>query len=194
MPYPLHQDFREEMRSHYDRVLVLEETYPVIELQLADGRSRAGRSKAVPREGELTPDVIRPILAKFLGLPMLHRPRPPAGRAAPALPCAPAAATGPPFTPSGRPFPEGIFPSDIGCYTLGMNLGAVDTCHCMGAGISQAAGFYHALRRRGGRVPHRRGHHRRLHLFPRRHPGPHQRGLPRGPASSWSSWTTPPPP
>jgi indolepyruvate ferredoxin oxidoreductase alpha subunit len=50
-------------------------------------------------------------------------------------------------------FPEGIFPSDIGCYTLGMNLRAVDTCHCMGAGISQAAGFYHAYAANGGTFP-----------------------------------------
>src|SRR3974377_1139497 len=30
MPYPLHLDFREAIRSRYDRVLVLEETYPVV--------------------------------------------------------------------------------------------------------------------------------------------------------------------
>jgi indolepyruvate ferredoxin oxidoreductase alpha subunit len=45
--------------------------------------------------------------------------------------------------------PGGIYPSDIGCYTLGLNLGAVDTVLCMGAAISQAAGFYHAFRMKG---------------------------------------------
>ena len=50
-------------------------------------------------------------------------------------------------------FPVGIFPSDIGCYTLGLNLGAVDTCHCMGAGISQAAGFYRAFAAAGAEFP-----------------------------------------
>ena len=45
--------------------------------------------------------------------------------------------------------PGGIYPSDIGCYTLGLNLGAVDTVLCMGAAISQAAGFYHAYRMKG---------------------------------------------
>ena len=34
-----------------------------------------------------------------------------------------------------------------------MNLGAVDTCHCMGAGLSQAAGFYHAFAASGEQVP-----------------------------------------
>jgi indolepyruvate ferredoxin oxidoreductase alpha subunit len=42
--------------------------------------------------------------------------------------------------------PQGIYPSDIGCYTLGVNLGAVDTVLCMGAAIGQAAGFYQAYR------------------------------------------------
>jgi indolepyruvate ferredoxin oxidoreductase alpha subunit len=34
-----------------------------------------------------------------------------------------------------------------------MNLEAVDTVHCMGAGISQAAGFYHAYAQGGGEFP-----------------------------------------
>jgi len=42
--------------------------------------------------------------------------------------------------------PKGIYTSDIGCYTLGLNMGAVDTVLCMGAAIGQAAGFYHAYR------------------------------------------------
>jgi indolepyruvate ferredoxin oxidoreductase alpha subunit len=41
--------------------------------------------------------------------------------------------------------PKAIFTSDIGCYTLGLNLGAVDTCLDMGAAITMASGFYHAF-------------------------------------------------
>ncbi|MBF0498291.1 MAG: 4Fe-4S binding protein [Deltaproteobacteria bacterium] len=41
-------------------------------------------------------------------------------------------------------FPRAIFTSDIGCYTLGLNLKAVDTVLDMGAGITMASGFYHA--------------------------------------------------
>ncbi len=40
--------------------------------------------------------------------------------------------------------PKAIFPSDIGCYTLGSNLGVVDTVLDMGAGITMASGFYNA--------------------------------------------------
>ena len=75
--------------------------------------------------------------------------------------------------------PGGIYPSDIGCYTLGLNLGAVDTVLCMGAAISQAAGFYHAYRMKG-RVPAHRGHHRGFHVLPRRNPPPGQCRAQRG--------------
>lgn len=34
-----------------------------------------------------------------------------------------------------------IFPADIGCYTLGVKLGTIDTCLCMGAGISTGSGI-----------------------------------------------------
>jgi indolepyruvate ferredoxin oxidoreductase alpha subunit len=40
---------------------------------------------------------------------------------------------------------EGVYCGDIGCYTLGnaMPLDMVDTCLCMGAGITMAQGLYH---------------------------------------------------
>lgn len=36
---------------------------------------------------------------------------------------------------------DAIFPGDIGCYTLGVQTGAIDTCLCMGAGIGTGAGI-----------------------------------------------------
>jgi len=45
--------------------------------------------------------------------------------------------------------PKAIFTSDIGCYTLGLNLGVVDTCLDMGAAITMASGFYHAFAQDG---------------------------------------------
>ncbi|MGQ9687751.1 MAG: thiamine pyrophosphate-dependent enzyme [Desulfobaccales bacterium] len=152
MPYPLNRDFVQTMRQKYRQVLVFEETYPVIELQLSGVEVMGRQSQAVPREGELTPEVIRPVVKKFLGLPEDSSPGPPpAGGARPTLcaGCGHRAA----FYAIRQTFPEGIFPSDIGCYTLGMNLKAVDTCHCMGAGISQAAGFYHAYAASGRDFP-----------------------------------------
>jgi indolepyruvate ferredoxin oxidoreductase, alpha subunit len=91
------------------------------------------------------------VLEKFLDLPASTLAGPQGAGTRPTLcaGCAHRAA----FYAIKEAFPGGIFPSDIGCYTLGMNLKAVDTCHCMGAGLSQAAGFYHAYAAGGGQVP-----------------------------------------
>ncbi len=151
MPYPLNRDFIRKISSRYDKILVLEETYPVIELQLANARVQGRTSGMVPQAGELTPDVIRPVLETFLELPARSVPGPADGGDRPTLcaGCAHRAA----FYAIRETFPGGIFPSDIGCYTLGLNLGAVDTCHCMGAGVSQAAGFYRAYAAGGREFP-----------------------------------------
>ena len=105
----------------------------------------------MPGQGELTPDIIRPVLERFLGLPA-RPPLPGGGDATRPTLCAGCGHRAA-FYAIRETFPGGIFPSDIGCYTLGLNLGAVDTCHCMGAGLSQAAGFYHAYAAAGGEVP-----------------------------------------
>ncbi|MFZ5453905.1 MAG: thiamine pyrophosphate-dependent enzyme [Thermodesulfobacteriota bacterium] len=153
LPYPLHQGFIKNIKSRYQRVLVLEETYPVIELQLAGDQVQGRGAKMVPGAGELTPEVIRLAIERFLRLPPAPALAAPGGgevtRPTLCAGCGHRAA----FYAIREAFPEGIFPSDIGCYTLGMNLGAVDTCHCMGAGISQAAGFYQAYVAAGEKVP-----------------------------------------
>ncbi len=151
LPFPLHRDFIEQVKTRYHSILVLEETYPVIELQLGNGYVQGRNSLLVPREGELTPEAIRRTLENFLNLPSKVSAAAPAGGTRPTLcaGCGHRAA----FYAIRETFPEGLFPSDIGCYTLGMNLNAVDTVHCMGAGISQAAGFYHAYAAAEGDVP-----------------------------------------
>ena len=60
-----------------------------------------------------------------------------------------------------------IFSGDIGCYTLGnaYPLNMVDTCLCMGAGISIAGGLF-----RTNPEAKTRSFYRRLNLFPLRHP------------------------
>jgi indolepyruvate ferredoxin oxidoreductase alpha subunit len=153
MPFPLNRDFVDKIGEEYAKVLVLEETYPVVELQLAGSAAIHGRrNRAVPSEGELTPEVIRQVLEQFLELPrQTGVPLPAGGGSRPTL-CAGCGHRAV-FYAIRETFPEGIFPSDIGCYTLGMNLNAVDTAHCMGAGVSQAAGFYHAYAANGKEVP-----------------------------------------
>ena len=152
MPYPLAPAFSTALQERYKRVLVLEETYPVIELQLDHSGLNGKENGALPREGELSPDILHHALADFLALPA-----PPSETAAERRGQRPSLCPGCPhrsaFYCIKQTFPEGIFPSDIGCYTLGMNLGAVNTVHCMGACISQGAGFYHAYRQDKGDFP-----------------------------------------
>lgn len=153
LSHPLNRDFVEKVNGRYARVLILEETYPVIELQLAGNATIHGRrAKAVPMEGELTPEVIRQVVEQFLGVPRKTGVPAPAGAGTRPTLCAGCGHRAA-FYAIRETFPEGIFPSDIGCYTLGMNLNAVDTVHCMGAGVSQAAGFYHAFAAGGAEFP-----------------------------------------
>ena len=144
MPYPLSPAFRQELLGRYERVLILEETDPVIELQLQNREQVCGRTNGfVPQAGELLPELIEDILRKFLQLPaapLAESPSVPGRRPTLCAGCPHRAA----FFAIKKAFPKGIYPGDIGCYTLGLNLGAVDTVLCMGAAISLATGFYHA--------------------------------------------------
>ncbi|MBP1723675.1 MAG: indolepyruvate oxidoreductase [Deltaproteobacteria bacterium] len=148
MPYPLNgKDILEKINPHKD-ILVIEETDPVMEMQLAQRDRIKGRmDNSIPPQGELIPDVLEECIRKFAGKARETKPAP-AGR-----PRRPTLCPGCPhraaFYAIRQTFPNGIYPSDIGCYTLGLNLGAVDTVLCMGATISQAAGFYHAYRMKG---------------------------------------------
>ena len=153
LPFPLHSDFSRQLTRTHEKILVVEETDAVIELQLQGHNIHGRKTGLVPGHGELTPDTLHSILVKFLELPADRRddPPPPARGRRPSLcPGCPHRAS---FYAIRKTFPKGIFPSDIGCYTLGLNLGAVDTCHCMGACISQGAGFYRAYAQDGEAFP-----------------------------------------
>ncbi len=144
-PYPLHSDFIRHLRDTYDEVLVIEETTGIVELQLADHRRVRGKfSGAVPRVGELLPEKIETLVAAFAGVRAMMPTLTPVPGRRPTL-CAgcPHRAS---FFAIKKAAPKGIYTSDIGCYTLGLNLKAVDTVLCMGAAISQAAGFFHAYK------------------------------------------------
>lgn len=158
--YPLPRALVEDFASHCERLIVLEETDAAVELQIRLSIPVWGRlSGHVPSHGELVPGVIEKLLvaaAREAGLNTTARAakRMSAAVAGLELPircptlcpgCGHRAA----FYALRRTFPDAIFPGDIGCYTLGLNQGAVDTVHEMGASISMAAGFYHAYEQDG---------------------------------------------
>ncbi|MCB2185752.1 MAG: indolepyruvate ferredoxin oxidoreductase subunit alpha [Deltaproteobacteria bacterium] len=161
VPYPLPLAPVQELLDSCARVLVLEETEPLLELLAPHREKLWGRfSGHVPSAGELTPERIEDILERALAESGLPVPRP-AGQLV-AVPDQP---------PMRRPnlcpgcphrnvfwslktgFPGGIYTGDIGCYTLGMNQGAVDTCHDMGASITFAAALSRVLAEAPDRPP-----------------------------------------
>lgn len=138
MPFPLDRQFVVEMEMVYDRIVVLEESFPVIEHNFTI--KTVGRlTGLVPSEGELTADIIADCLTQTAGMTR-HEVKTPE-HAAPA-PLKPRLCAGcghrPAFFAMKLAAPDGIYPGDIGCYTLGVNLQAVDTCICMGASITLA--------------------------------------------------------
>ncbi len=151
-PYPLHSAFIDLILSTYEEILILEETTGVIETQFADRRRVKGRmSGHVPGAGELLPEIVENIIRKFTHLESLsvEKPSVPGKRPTLCAGCMHRAA----FYAIKRAAPKAIYTGDIGCYTLGLNLNAVDTVLCMGASISQAAGFHHAFKQTKKRSP-----------------------------------------
>ena len=145
MPFPLDRHALSSLTERHSRVLVVEETEPVIEMQFINRERVSGRMDGtIPDAGELTPEIVARGLEGFTGVRTLKHRAISAKQRRPSLcaGCSHRAA----FYAVKRALPGGIYASDIGCYTLGLNLGGVDTCLCMGAAVSQAAGFFHAFK------------------------------------------------
>lgn len=152
VPYPLPMEYLLKEIHSFSEILIIEESYPVIEMQVAMDKQCKGRVAGfVPPQGELIPDLLAEIIASFAKISFKRSVSPPGKMRRPTLcPGCPHRAA---FYAIRQTFPQGIYPSDIGCYTLGLNLKAVDTVLCMGAAISQAAGFYFAHQMKGEDPP-----------------------------------------
>lgn len=144
MPYPLSKRLTEEL-LRFNEVLVLEETYPTVEIQIRNGVRVLGRKTGhVPEEGELLPEKIEDIITSWLRPSSKRKVDAPESLQKRPTLC-PGCGHRSVFFAIRKCFPRGIYPGDIGCYTLGINLGSVDTVLCMGASISQAIGFSKAF-------------------------------------------------
>jgi len=145
LPYPADAAALQEVVDNHETTLVIEETYPVIELQLKDRRTVLGRlSGNVPPQGELVPELVEDLLRSVADVPALDRP------AVEVKPRRPSLCPGCPHRPAffmiRKTFENAVYTGDIGCYTLGINMGAVDTCLCMGASVGMAGGLAKAPR------------------------------------------------
>ncbi|MDR1863462.1 MAG: indolepyruvate ferredoxin oxidoreductase subunit alpha [Treponema sp.] len=163
--FPFPRKLALEFLDGLEEVLVLEELDPVIEDELVRlcgllhlrVRVRGKRSGDMPNAGELSPALAAEKIAAFLGSPGGVPEVGGAPPLAPALPVRPPVlCAGCPHRGSFFAVKEGVrkygrgrkavFSGDIGCYTLGNAppLDMVDTCLCMGAGITMAQGINRA--------------------------------------------------
>jgi len=148
--YPVDGEWLGDFVNRHRQVLVVEEGHPVIEelvRQVAGTTIVSGKMDGVvPATGELSlPPVARAMEAVGI-TPARTLPSPDPAADVPARPpimCAGCMHRAM-FHAIRKVYRDGVYPSDIGCYTLGLQLGAVDTTICMGASITVASGMYHA--------------------------------------------------
>lgn len=151
-PYPLPEKKAALFLDSVESVLVVEELDPVIEEQLliltAGKKSILGkRTGNLPCNGEYSFEIVRDALFKYLGKePENAEPaKLPQFPVRPPVLCAgcPHRASFYEVKMAARDIAKPIFTGDIGCYTLGnaAPLNMVDTCLCMGAGITMAQGL-----------------------------------------------------
>lgn len=148
--YPIDEEWLAQFVQKHEKVLVIEELHPVVEeavRQVAGSVPVHGKKDGkVPYEGELSTIAVAGIMQECGITPLRIFPDSvPAGDlpARPPILCA-GCMHRPVFYSMRKIFKEGIFPSDIGCYTLGLQLGAVDTTICMGASITVGSGISHS--------------------------------------------------
>ena len=159
--FPFPEDFILKALDGVKEVLCIEELSPFIEEQILKAAGKhhlalrvSGKlDGSVPHNGENSVELCTGILNTFLGVRTGYEQRDLSD--APALPVRPPVlCAGCPHRASfyavkkamkGR---KAVFCGDIGCYTLGnaMPLDMVDTCLCMGAGITMAQGLSHMNR------------------------------------------------
>jgi len=146
MPYPLPKQKVENLFDDYDKVIVFEETYPCIEEQLSSPKLHGKLSGDLHVIDEFSKDKV---LAAFSNVGVIKKSnfyknekyvnelpvRPP--NLCPGCPHRDV------YFAVMKVFKkkESIYPSDIGCYTLGINQGAIDAFLCMGGSVSLASGF-----------------------------------------------------
>lgn len=155
-PHPFPEELALEFLDGLEEVLVIEELDPVIEKELIylcgkhhiNVKIMGKLTKHIKNAGENTVDSVTQAISKFLEIPV---PKAKEEKALPELPVRP------PVLCAGCPHrasfyavkkamkgKKAVFSGDIGCYTLGnaKPLEMVDTCLCMGAGITIAQGLH----------------------------------------------------
>jgi indolepyruvate ferredoxin oxidoreductase alpha subunit len=148
MPYPLPVEKMKKEFERYDKVIVFEEPYPCVEEQIACKKVYGKNTKTVHNIDEMSKERVLKALQNigfYNENNIYEAPKIDFGFEVPARP--PALCPGCPhrdiFYSIMKVFKKNksIYPSDIGCYTLALSQGAIDTVLCMGGSISMASGL-----------------------------------------------------
>jgi len=148
MPYPLPEAKIKEQFEQYEQVLVIEEPYPCVEEQLADPKLYGKNTGTMHLIDEMKKEHILKAFQSmgfYTGENIYEVPKLDLGFEVPPRP--PALCPGCPhrdiYYAIMKVFKKkkSIYPSDIGCYTLALSQGAIDSILCMGASVSMASGF-----------------------------------------------------
>ena len=162
--YPMPDNKILEILNHCDKVLVVEELEPIVEdrvrilAQQNNIQTEIIGKNPVPQMNELNFEICRNVMAavfkEYCDAAALESVRPAEPLSADLTnivlpPRPPALCVGCSHRSAFQVIKDvfgknAIFPSDIGCYTLGIHSGAVDTTICMGASISMSSGLAHA--------------------------------------------------
>lgn len=148
MPYPLPTEKIKEQFKNYEKVLVIEEPYPCVEEQITDPKVFGKNTNTTHNIDEMSKEKILTALQKigFYDGKNIYEPIK-ADISIEVPPRPPALCPGCPhrdiYYAIMKVFKKNksIYPSDIGCYTLGISQGAIDSILCMGASVSMASGF-----------------------------------------------------
>ncbi len=148
--YPLPLARIKALAASVDKLVVVEETEPLIETELRAAGLTVHGKDVLPRIGELTADILGPAIRRLIGEPEPAREARPA--APPVFPRPPTLCAACPhigvFHALFAMRKKVVIMGDIGCYTLGAGhpWNALDTTICMGASMGVALGIRKALK------------------------------------------------
>ncbi|MFT3849452.1 MAG: thiamine pyrophosphate-dependent enzyme [Propionivibrio sp.] len=140
---PLPFDLVREFSRQCDQLVVVEEVEPLIEAEIkAQGIAAIGKD-ILPRSGELSPNILKPAIARLLGEPV---PEVAAVKPMPVFPRPPTMCVACPHLGAYYTLAQlrnVTISGDIGCYTLGFGQpwNALDACISMGASMGMALGL-----------------------------------------------------
>ncbi|WP_300321684.1 thiamine pyrophosphate-dependent enzyme [Accumulibacter sp.] len=143
LSFPLPFDSVRKFAEQCEQLVVVEEVEPLIETELkAQGIALSGKD-ILPQSGELSPQVLKPAVARLLGeaVPEAARAAPMAVFPRPPTMCVACPHLGVYYTLSQ--LRNVTISGDIGCYTLGFGQpwNALDACISMGASMGMALGL-----------------------------------------------------